>query len=430
MQLIEVCHRLGLPSWWAESVLVEYTDWRKLGGESEIWAFDKSDIDEADLSTIASYPRVVIGGTIFHNVRREVLSYRMRARAASGVPVPLVEQPNDLIPEGAIGRNHVFFRGNDINAWDPKVGFGEYMQVLDEVGFWQWRVATFETVASQSSGRWVSNVVDLEPLAEMDRQMTELRSCPRMRRPSEDGYTQFVRELVDFYQRVDSIRAPIREALLEYHLRRRAEPWRDTRAATPPPVLSKFEDFRVEKGGQLLTRLHGEPLFFRECVRFAQTGSTTSSDVGQLDDIISARVQAIVNAAFCLEAVANKVGIEFVPHWKRLYGSLGIEGKWATILKTAGRGAVFEPGLEPYQSLGRIVELRNNWVHYDIEFRKVQVRNRGTLQEDVVTWIGARMDARTIRDLPQRVRDLVSALYEAIGQPQPAWLTSGPAWLL
>jgi hypothetical protein len=418
-----------VPIWWTESILIEYSECRGFGGERDIWDFDASMVDTAGLIEAVSTHRVVLGGPVLHNTRKDVWIQRTLGRMTSDVPVPIAARLEDAIPEGPISAHHFYFRGNDISLWDPKLGFSEFMQIRDDDGFWQWRVARFEVAPNQSYGRWVSDYVDLDDLQEVDGRLAELRNPPRRRRPDEPGHAEFVEEVADFYAWLESVRAPIRTSLWEVHRNRRQASWRDSRSATPPPRLCKFEEFRVDNG-RMTTRLHGDPLFFRECVRFSLKGGVQPDAIDQLDDLISSRVQAVMNAAFCLEAVANQIGEEYVPHWNQLFSGLGVEGKWQVILTTAGSPERYRPGAEPYQTLGKIVRLRNHWVHYRAGFDRVKILKRGSSQENTVTWIEAEMGHAFIQALPRQLRSLVGELYEGVGLPRPQWLDAAPGWVV
>lgn len=56
------------PSWWPQAVAIEYLECREYGGQEEIWKFDFDRLREDDLLQALEEVRVVIHGTVFHNV--------------------------------------------------------------------------------------------------------------------------------------------------------------------------------------------------------------------------------------------------------------------------------------------------------------------------------------------------------------------------
>lgn len=360
-----IAKQLKLLQWWVEAVTVEYLPVRHFATEGEIWKFDFNLVTENDIVSALDKSRIVVGGTVFHNVRSDVLGSRMLGRLASNVPVPLAANPSDISPEGPIGPHSVYFQPNPIQVWDPKLSFSQHIQVRDDDGLWQWEVARFDT----PSRRWVSSVVDLDSLNSTNVPLARLRNPPVRCRPSEDGYDTFHAEVEDFYSRLETVRQTIRESLWNTHLERKGAGWRSTVASGAPPRLSQFEDFTV-RDGRLLTRLHGEPLMFRMCIQHVrQAGSAIQND--ELDYAISERVEAIISAAAFLEAFTNVTGSETVPKWD-LYEKLTVEGKWQQCLANAGHPHRYDPGREPFQTLSKVIYLRNRWLHYGRDFERVQ----------------------------------------------------------
>lgn len=413
-----IAKQLKLPQWWVEAVSVEYLPIRHFATEEEIWKFDFDLVTERDVFSAIDKSHIVVGGTVFHNVRNDVLGSRMFGRLVSNVPVPLAADPTDICPEGLIGPHSLYFQPNPIEAWDPKLSFSQHMQVRDDDGLWQWEVARFDT----SSGRWVSSAVDLGPLNEVSVPLARLRNPPVQRRPSEDGYDNFRAEFEDFYSWLEVVRRPIRESLWNTHLERKEAGWRSTVASGVPPHLSQFEDFTV-RDGRMLTRLHGEPLMFRMCIQHVRQAESAIQN-GELDYAISERVEAVISAAAFLEAFANVIGSETVPKWE-LYEKLTIEGKWQQCLANAGYPHRYDPGCEPFQTLGKVIYLRNRWLHYGRDFERVRYQHG-----EAVTWLDAKMGQLFVASLPDRLQELVTDMCDALGRPSPPWLHNGPGWQL
>lgn len=410
----------GLPYWWVESVAVEYLPCRRFA-QREIWDFDFSPLTDAQVLDALDTCSVVARGTVFHNLRPEVMSVRMVSRLFSSTTVPPAADVRDVCPEGEIGPHHQMFSGNPIVVWDPKLNFSRHVQVLDDGQLYQWEVARFEAVEGRSYGKWVSDVLDLDALDAVDPRLALLRNPPQLRRPGESGWQTFHDEVARFYEWIEQLREPIRQQLRELHRVRRLDAPRSTAVVGEPPYLSLFEDFRVAEG-EVATRLHAEPLFYRAVHQHVQASLEWRGRVDEHGLGISRRTEAIVNAAAFLEAYVNSVGSEVVPRWD-LYEKLTIEGKWQLCLATLGFPDRYQPGAEPYQTLGQVVVLRNRWLHYGRPFEKVRRTAHG-----VQTWIDARMSFDFIERLPARLRHLVADMSAARGQEPPGWLESGPDW--
>jgi hypothetical protein len=414
----------GVPQWWAQAVAVEYLDCRRFAGAEEIWEFDFSLVSDTELSAALKSSTVLVGNGVCHNVHPDSLRARMIGGIVGAPMSQLSAQADHVIPEGPVGTHTVRFLGNSIDTWDPKLSLGTHVMVRDDDGaFYQWRFATFADVAGTSHGEWASEVVDLSSFDEVRVRLARLRNQPVVRRPGQPGHAEFEAEVAGFYAWLEGIRASIREQLLLFHRERRARAWTATGTSVPPPDLSLFEEFKVSNG-TMLTRLHGEPLFLRACIQHVNDAGRQDGGVHSLDRSIASRVQAVISAAAFLETFINGIGAGLVERWE-LYEKLTVEGKWQLCLATAGHPAHFDPGREPFQTMGKIITLRNRWMHYGPIWEKVVISGSGPL-----TWIDARMSAAFIATLPKRLLELVADLCQRCEVAVPAWATPQANWSL
>jgi len=421
----DVAEQRKVPSWWVEAVAIEYLDCRVFAGDAEIWDFRLEDLDPAALGAALDQSRVVIlHGTIYDNVHPNVLRERLAGRLVSRVPVPLVTDERHLIPNGAVSAYHTVLHQNSLHVWDPKLSFSGDFQVLEDGTLWQWRIAEFVKVEGRNYGKWVSDEVDLEALDEIHPRLAELRNRPV--RPGQPGHTEFADRVKELYAWVDEIRKPIREALYEIHKRRREELGDSSTVTSAPPLLSKFEEFSV-RDGEVATRFHVEPVLYRTCV----VHSRQATEIGRgedaeyrLDEIYQERIETVICAAACLEAFINAIGQERVPRWE-LYEQLPVKAKWHLCLVSCDEEERFQPDREPYQTLGKVVELRNRWLHYDRTSEKVRRSGKGA-----ITWIEAKMSRDFVERIPDRIRELIEELCSALKIPAPPWLRPAAGWEL
>lgn len=409
------------PAWWPRAVTIEYLDCRDYGGPDEIWAFNFDRLRQDDVRRALEERKVVIHGTVFHNVHEVTWRTRAVGRLVSSVPIALSYAPEDAVPEGPVSPYNFPFVGNPISVWDPKLDLSRHFQVFEDGRLWQWKFADFTVVEGRDYGKWVSNEVDLDALDELHPRLAKLRNKPV--RPGQPGHAEFVEEVRKLYAWLEASRAPIREKLWEVHLvKKKRFRGQSKVVAYAPPVLSQFEDFTV-KDGELLTRFHAEPVFFRAMIKHCRRAKDLSIEPNsQLDEVYEERLQAVVNAAACVEAFVNVVALERVPQWER-YEILQPEAKWHLCLLSHGKPDIFDAGREPYQTFGKVVELRNRWLHYKKPFERSRVASGTT-----ITWLEARMSQSFVALLPVRVKQLIEELCGAIEYPLPSWLSSAPGW--
>ena len=96
----ELSIKLSLPTWWTESVLVEYFDVRRYAEDGELWTFDFSSITDENLEDIPKCKVVIPQYYLSENVRPEDIARRMSLLMVGAPVTPLDEA--DLIPEGLV----------------------------------------------------------------------------------------------------------------------------------------------------------------------------------------------------------------------------------------------------------------------------------------------------------------------------------------
>jgi hypothetical protein len=420
-----VAQKMELPCWWVEAIAIEYTECREYATCNEIWTFNFDQLSEYDLEEAARSRHVVVHGTLMHNISADVWSSRAIERLVSDIPVGLCEQPDDVIAEGLVSDYHFPFIGNPIDVWDPKLSFSSHFQVLDNGQFWQWHIADFVQVEGGHYGKWTSSEVDLEPLDQIHEKLALLRNP--VIKPGEPGHTDFKVEVEKFYQWLNDLRRPILDALWDIHVRkRRAQSSFPKVTKRIPPQLSRFESFTI-RNGEIYTKFFAAPVFFRSCRQHAieaeklVSSGDKQGSVAKIDEIYQERANAIILGAACLEAFINDLGFEHFPKlWKNIE-SLSLTAKWQLYLVLKGKDDLFDPGREPYQSLAQLKKSRGKMMHFKGDYKKVRQMTNG-----VITHTEFDLPREFVRDLPNRLEQLIRELCEATALPIPPWLTPKP----
>ena len=86
-----IAEKMKLSDWWVQAIAIEYTDCREYATGDEIWKFNFDKVSEHDLEQAVRSHRVVVFGTLVHNVHEPVRSFRAIERLASDIPVRLAE---------------------------------------------------------------------------------------------------------------------------------------------------------------------------------------------------------------------------------------------------------------------------------------------------------------------------------------------------
>lgn len=419
----QVAQKMKLPPWWVKAIAIEYTECREYATRDEIWTFNFDKLSERDLEEAVRSHRVVVYGILIHNVLTHVWSSRAIERLVSDIPVRLAEEFEDAMADGPVSDYYFSFLANPIDGWDPKLDFSSHFQVLDDGRLWQWRIAEFVSVEGHGYGKWVSSEIDLEPLDQVHEKLASLRNP--VIKPGEPGHAKFKAKVEQFYRRLDELRRPILSALEGVHVERRTRVSFSKVTKAEPPLLSRFEMFTV-RDGEIHTKFFAEPVFFRGCHQHAakaeELATSVKDDQGlvaKLDEIYQERASAIILGAACAEAFINGLGFEQFPDlWKNVE-KLPLKAKWQLYLTLKGKSNVVDPSREPYQSLAQLTKSRNSLVHFKRYYQKV--RRTGNM---AATHLESDLSRKFVRDLPNRLEQLIRELCEVTALPIPPWLSS------
>lgn len=426
----KVAKKMKLPYWWVEAVAIEYTECREYATRNEIWTFNFDKLSEDAIENAVKSHHIVVNCTLMHNVLADVWSDRALDRLVSDISIRLAEEVNDVIAEGLVSDYHFPFTGNPIDVWDPKLSFSNYFQILDGGHFWQWHIADFVPVKGRNYGKHISSEVDLNPLDQIHERLALLRNP--VIKPGEPMHPEFKIKVEEFYQWLDEVRRPIISALEDVHIKKRNALVKFPKVTKyEPPQLSRFEMFTVREG-EIYTKFFAEPVFFRGCrqhaIKAEELISSVKDDkelVSKLDEIYQERANAVILGEACLEAFINGLGFDHFPKLWDNIEEISIIAKWQLYLTLKGKGSLFDPGREPYQSLTQLTKSRNSFVHFK---HKYKIVHRTT--NKITTNIEFDLPREFVRDLPLRLERLIRELCDSTGLPIPPWLTPKTGWLL
>lgn len=422
-----VSQKFKIPKWWVESIAIEYTDCRDFAIGRDIWTFnfDKVSIEELE-NSIKSH-KIIIHNYLIHNVHIDTFRSRFAHLLASRIRPPLVNEQSDFIPEGLVSDFYFPFIVNSIEQWDPKLGFSNYCQIYDNGQLYQWKIANFVKVEGRHYGKWVSDIVDLEPLDKMQQELQILRN--NKIKPGEEGYDEFKKKIEDYYNRLDVIRRPILNQLLKYHSQKIQLGYASSKVLMyDPPLLSHFERFTI-KDNDLYTTFYAEPIFYRACYYHAKKAEELANSLNKdialvdiLDEIYQERAIAIILGAVCFEAFINGLGFDQFPSiWKQVE-RLPTDKKCKLYYELSNKSnSLFNKGKEPYKSIYELIEKRDLLVHFKRGYNKSINKN-----DEIITDTENLLSREFVRDLPDKLREVIIELCNINKTPIPEWLTPQP----
>ena len=196
--------------------------------------------------------------------------------------------------------------------------------------------------------------------------------------------------------------------------------------------MSRFQTFTV-RNGEIWTRFSATPVFFRASHEHAAAAekliSSTHTDmelIDKLDNIYQERASAIVFACSCLEAFINGLIQEHFPSLWKGVEQLPVTAKWQLFLWLKGKRNVFVPSRQPYQTLLEVVRSRNSLVHFKSEYHKAALHGNGKMVTHTENHL---MPRDLVRDLPDRLRELIKELCQATGITVPVDNPTATSWL-
>lgn len=209
--IFNVSSHFELPYWWVESIAIEYLNCREFASSDEIWTFNFDLISKEDLINAVKTEKIVISSPIIQypslgaNLLKNLKNYFLG----------LDDVTEGFIIEGNISKDNFPDKVEFLDFWDPKLSFSEYFQVYDDGKFWQWKIAESTPIKGKSYNHWVSSLIDLAPINDMDIKLIKIRN--KRIEPGKPGNAEFKLEVENFYEELKKVRTEIISQLWEIH---------------------------------------------------------------------------------------------------------------------------------------------------------------------------------------------------------------------
>lgn len=426
-KLKRISENLSLPSWWVESVCVEYFDCRRYAEGGELWTFDFGKVGANDIKEIPEKKVVIPNYFLLQNIRPRDLAART-AMMMVGLPAVPLDQA-DLIPEGLVNNTGFPMLGNSINVWDHKLGFSERVVVLDDGVFYQWKISQFYPIPGKHFGWWKSELFDLMPLFTINQKLQDYRNSGELKKPNKELVARISRD----YQALEEIRKPLREKILEYHNSKKTN-YDVVDAVVPePPMLSIFESVKLvnnpastaatQSNIGYFVKTHMEPLFLRSAIRNYQQAKVARAkrdkspdDQACLLDEMEHSAMCMIAATSCLESYINFIIATYLPEESKVFDdSTSHRQKWLWVPAALNLPKRFNPGEVPFSDFSNVVKWRNNAIHHVAEYTRARDQRSHTYNQ---------FNVENAETALKTVKQMVTFLSQGSAIPLPRWLST------
>jgi hypothetical protein len=366
-QVNKLAKKFNLPSWWVQSVIVEYFPCRKFLENESLWSFDFKLVHNKLISTLPQKDVVIPEYHMAQNIRPEDFRQRLLLTAYGGSPVADMDE-KDLFPEGILNSTCFPVLGNSIDIWDPKLNFNTVAIVLDNRSFYQWKIAELYNI-NECSSWFKSALFDLVPMFDIYQKIIEYNKSDILKNP-----TKAQREKVQlYYEELEEARKPLRRKIWEYHINFKNGKRDGKIVPSKIPRFTILDSFRFNGGGyQIYSPI--EPLFYRAAFRNCKLAKMARDDVIKTNEVnaihkeVEYSLMTIISAASCLESYINMI-IEKYPTKSEYRKLKDHKKKWLLVSRHLNAKHPFEENKQPFSDFDKIVDLRNDAMHYTARFR-------------------------------------------------------------
>lgn len=415
-----IAKKFNLPYWWTESVIIEYFPCRRFLNDGELWTFDFNIFEEKLVNSICDKHVIIPQYYIAQNIKPEDLSQRTLLNIIGSPTIPLKKE--DLFPEGKLNHTAFPYLGNSISMWDPKLNFHTHAVILDGDSFYQWEVAQLDSQFTKTSSWFKSQLFDLIPLWEIYSKLMQYRTQEIFSNPTKE----IRKKVEDDYKKLEAIRKPLREEIWKYHIKKKGGIANISIPSTfIPPKLTVFDTFSL-MDGKYQVRTHLEPLFYRFALRSLKLSKNAHENFEKSQDQTFALAEmeysliTIMASASCLESYINFIIQEYANQYKKLKDH---KKQWFLVCKFLNPQNSFDIQASPYSDFVKVVDLRNDALHYLPEFQSPE--GQFTLAYSKFSYDNAKIAVDII--LP-----MIERLTENSVIPLPRWIekpvSSGGYW--
>jgi hypothetical protein len=181
-RISKVAGKFNLPTWWVQSVIVEYFPCRRFLENKSLWIFDFRIVDSKLIKTLPEKHVVIPEYYMVQNIRPEDFRQRLILAAYGGSPIAEMNE-KDIYPEGILNATCFPVLGNPIDIWDPKINFNTHVIVLDDRSFYQWKIAEVYNI-NESSSWFKSKLFDLVPLFQIYQKIIQYNKPDILKNPT------------------------------------------------------------------------------------------------------------------------------------------------------------------------------------------------------------------------------------------------------
>jgi hypothetical protein len=267
----KIVRKYKLPSWWIQSVIVEYFPCRRYLENESLWTFDFKLINDKLIETLPERHVVIPEYYIVQNIRPEDFRQRLLLTAFGSNPVAEMDE-KDLYPDGILKESCFPVLGNSIDIWDPKLNFHTHAVVLDNGSLYQWKIAEVYNI-NETSSWFKSPLFDLVPLFKIYEKIIQYNKQDILKNPTQDQR----KKVQLFYEELEQAREPLRQKIWDYHIQMKNN---ETVKNTPSqiPRFTILDSFRFDNCRyQIYSPI--EPLFYRAALRNCKLAKAARDEV-------------------------------------------------------------------------------------------------------------------------------------------------------
>lgn len=407
----KISEHLKLPTWWVESVIVEYLPCRRYGESGKLYTFDFGLLTDKDIDEIPEKKVVVSRKILVQNVRSNDLNAHWLLLLA-GLPCATFEE-SGLIPEGPANSTHYPLVTNSLSVNDPKQGFWNQAIVYDSRIFYQWTVAEPYQIEGKPNLWYKSDLFDLSKLDSINNDLREYAHQAHLKSLT----PKLVQQTKDKYAELENERDIIRNKIWQEHIKRKPEVTVTDTCVSKPPRLSYFDTVKLE-GKRYYTKTQMAPLLLRSAVRNLHKAKEANkqikanpNDHDALLDEIEYSAMCIINSVNCLEAYINYVIAKHLEEeFKTLEDRKRIVKKWLWVPDALNLQKCPSPLFKRFENL---VASRNGIIHPDSKFDKAKGKRSHVANE---------LNVRNAEKAVKVVKDMVESLSADNTIQLPLWI--------